>query len=162
MKNVAKTRFIQKRCFIAALIPLFLLSQPAGASSMKIVDIDGERYAVSVENRNNARIECGYIKTTIHTTIKDNGTSSHMVTLISRSGENVEGFRIFDAFQNYHNEDYEPYSVSAGCLSERGGIGLQFKAKNETRKDLYLQIDAKARVFSGFNDAGLYIESDPQ
>lgn len=136
----------------------------ANATPMKAVkNKDGTYRGVEIDTGDRyLSTKCGNISASIMS-----GKTTHfppmiMVTMGVRGGEQLQSYRMFDVAKDSLTPDHTTKDMKVGCLTEKGGVGIYLPSTNPDTPPAYIQIDAKGRVFTGWDQAGLKLIAQPQ
>jgi len=141
--------------FLAISLPIF-----ATASPQKIIIKDGKAHTVNVPNGHNFfKVECDNMLVNIMAQRTSELDASIMATVIVKSGTEKKAFRIFDIAKDKLTPEHDISSMKRGCLTQEGGVGIDIPNHTSTELGLKIQIDARGRVFLGYDKTGLKLKT---
>ena len=140
------------------LIMCGLVAPDATATPRRVIKgKDGKNIAVEIDTGDrNLFAKCDNINASIMAGEKVDSTPVIMVFMAIKTNSRMHDTQhLFDVAKDSLRPEHTTRGMKMGCLTEHGGVGIIMPSTSPDTPPLYIQIDAKGRVFTGWDQAGL-------
>ena len=130
------------------------------ASPQKVVTKDGKNYAVQDKSgQNTSRVFCNNMEVGVMAHKMADSSPEVMATIVIKSGSQKNAFRLFNVAKDELTSQHDISLMQLGCLTRKGGVGVNIPHLTSYELGLKIQIDSKGRVFLGYDEVGLELIS---
>ena len=130
------------------------------ASPQKVVTKDGKNYTVQDKSvQNTSRVFCNNMEVGVMAHKMADSSLEVMATIVIKSGSQKNAFRLFNVAKDELTSQHDISLMQLGCLTRKGGVGVNIPHLTSYELGLKIQIDPKGRVFLGYDKVGLELIS---